>query len=128
MPREPGSPGDRLRFARSDLAIARVPVAGDVLREALCFHARQAAEKSLKAVLLKLGIAHPRTHNLKTLLSLLPQSLAVPPDVAASAELSDYAVTARYPGEFEEVTEAEHQEALRLAETVVAWASAVVGS
>lgn len=70
---EPGSPADWLRHARSDLLVAQSPAGPGVLLEALCYHLQQAAEKSLKAVLIHCGIAPPRTHNLKLLLELLPQ-------------------------------------------------------
>jgi HEPN domain-containing protein len=56
MSPEPGSPAAWLRYARSDLALARVPARGEVLLESLCFHAQQAVEKSLKAVLVGRGI------------------------------------------------------------------------
>ncbi len=49
--RLPGSPADWLRHAHSDLELARVGRATKVLLEGLCFHAQQAAEKALKAVL-----------------------------------------------------------------------------
>ena len=41
----PGSPEDWLRYARSDLAIARAYSLHGALVEALCFHAQQAAKK-----------------------------------------------------------------------------------
>ena len=46
-----GSPVDWLRYAESDLEIARIPQSFRILLEGLCFHAQQAAEKTLKAVL-----------------------------------------------------------------------------
>lgn len=46
----PGSPDDWLRRARSDLALAKVPLPEGALYEDLCFHAQQAAEKAIKAV------------------------------------------------------------------------------
>jgi HEPN domain-containing protein len=121
MPPEPGSPADWLRFADSDLILAQAR-SGSVLLEMLCFHAQQAAEKSLKAVLLARGIAFPRTHNLQVLLDLLPEAALRPPDVDRAAGLSDYAVHARYPGEYEPVSEDEYREAVRLAQAVVHWA------
>lgn len=48
-----GSPDDWLRHAYSDLELARVALPAKVLLELLCFHAQQAAEKSLKAVYLQ---------------------------------------------------------------------------
>jgi hypothetical protein len=41
---------------------------------------------------------------------------------AQATVLTRYAMDTRYPGGFEPVGAAEHQEAVRLAETVVAWA------
>jgi HEPN domain-containing protein len=88
----------------------------------LCFHAQQAAEKSLKAVLLAHEVEFPRTHNLRVLRDLLPPTLAVVPEVEQAVELSDYATMARYPGAYEPVIEEEYREAIRLAEAVVTWA------
>ena len=119
MPPEPGAPADWLRFAESDLALARAPAAPGVLYEMLCFHAQQAAEKSLKAVLLAHKIEFPRTHNLRVLRDLLPPRLPVPSEVEQSVELSDYATMARYPGAYEPVTEDEYREAIRLAAAAV---------
>ena len=68
-----GSPTDWLRRARSDLALAKsTPAGGDVLPESLCFHAQQSVEKAIKAVLVFSGVPFPRTHNIGTLLELLP--------------------------------------------------------
>ena len=47
MPPEAGSPRDWLRLAKADLAIARLELPPDGLLELLCFHAQQAAEKSI---------------------------------------------------------------------------------
>ena len=49
----PGSPREWIEHARSDLALARLGRdAQDVLPAQVCFHAQQAVEKALKAVLL----------------------------------------------------------------------------
>jgi HEPN domain-containing protein len=48
------------------------------LLEGLCFHAQQAAEKALKAVLIAKGIPPPKTHNIRILLDLLPQDVILP--------------------------------------------------
>ena len=125
---EPGSPADWLRFAKSDLAVAQRPPDGHVLTETLCFHAQQAVEKSLKAVLLAGGVPFPRTHNLKVLSDLLPRTSPLPPELEEAVALTDYAVTPRYPGEQEPVTEDEYLEAVRLAGAVVAWAETVVAN
>ena len=125
-PIEAGSPADWLRYARSDLNLARIAVGSDVMLEMLCFHAQQAAEKGIKAVLLGAGIPFPRTHNIGSLLALLPATHTLSPDVALAVSLTDYAVANRYPGEYEEVSDVDYEEAIRLASAVVAWADHIV--
>jgi HEPN domain-containing protein len=116
-----GSPEEWLRYAHSDLEIARVTPSPDMLLEGLCFHAQQTAEKALKALLIALGIDFPRTHSIRRLLDLLPADLNVPESIQETASLTDYAVLTRYPGDLEPVDEEEYQEAIRLAETVLSW-------
>lgn len=70
----PGNPADWLRHARSDLAVAEGLVSGDVLVETLCYHAQQAVEKSLKAVLVYRGIEFPYTHNIARLITIVRES------------------------------------------------------
>ena len=111
-----------MRFARSDLAVARSVHDADVLMETLCFHAQQAVEKSLKAVLLARSVAFPHTHNLRILMDLVSNVESLPPDVVASVGLVGYAVEVRYPGIYEDITEDEYREAVRLATVVLVWA------
>jgi len=127
MQREMDLPAEWMRYAKSDLALSKAPVSGDVLLENLCFHAQQAVEKSIKAVLITKGIPFPKTHNIDTLIGLLPGDVPVPPDDAKAVELTEYAVMLRYPGVNEPVTEEEYHETVRLAESVVKWAEGVIG-
>ena len=117
----PGSPAHWLRHARSDLALAQVARPDDTLLEALCFHAQQAAEKALKALLVQEGLDIPRTHSIRALLDLLPPEIDAPDGVVEAAELTEYAVEARYPGALESVSEQEHVRAVALAQAVVRW-------
>ncbi|MEX2137974.1 MAG: HEPN domain-containing protein [Pirellulales bacterium] len=126
-PVSPGSPGDWLRHARADLALAQVEVSPQLL-ELLCFHAQQACEKSLKAVLVYFGVAVPKTHNLRALVDLISKYASVPMDIAGCAELTDYAVTTRYPGVYEPVTENEHREAVQTADQTIRWVETLVGA
>ena len=89
-----------------------------VLEDA-CFHAQQAVEKSVKAVLTAWAIHFPKTHNLFALFDLLPSGIPLPPDEEETARLTEYAAAARYPGSEEPVTGDEYREALRLAQGVV---------
>lgn len=128
MQPEAGSPADWLRFAHSDLDYAQACASPRVLLEARCFHLQQAAERSLKAVLVSLGGEAPKTHNLRLLRDLLPAETPVPEEVEQAVRLSKYAVETRYPESGLPVTEEEYREALRLAEAVVDWAAEVIGS
>lgn len=126
----PGSPKDWLAHAESDLNLARIArEQKGVLPEQACFHTQQAAEKALKAVLLFKGIDFPLVHDIEELLELAKQNgLALPQEVSDAGTLTPYAVEARYPGHLEEVTSADSDEAIHIAEAVFNWASGVVGS
>jgi len=123
----PGSAEDWLRHARSDFELARMPKPPAVLHTSLCFHAQQAAERALKAVLISRGISFPSTHSIRALLDLLSSAVTVPQEVAEGAALTEYAVTLRYPTNAEPVNEEEWKEAVRLAEVVFNWAEKLVG-
>ena len=116
-----GSPEDWLRYAYSDLELAKLSPPPGVLLEGLCFHAQQAAEKALKAVLVAHETPFPKTHSIRMLLDLLPEDLYVPEEIEDAASLTDYAVMIRYPGDTEPVDEEEYREAISLAEAVVSW-------
>ncbi len=115
-----------LENACADLALAGVALPPGALYEHLCFHAHQAAEKSLKAVLLHLEVEFPFTHNLQALFDLLPSNLHTPSQILEAVDLNPYAVATRYPGEFEPVTQDDHRDAMRLAEAVTQWAAGII--
>lgn len=97
--------------------------------EELCFDLQQCAEKSLKAVLIKHNIQFPRTHNIAELLVLIKKKLkiTIPDDIKEGAILTDYAVTTRYPCDYNPVTEKEYEEAVMIAKRVHMWAMSLVG-
>ena len=121
-----GTPEEWLARSRSDLALASVRPVGAIRLEDLCYHAQQSVEKAIKAVLFRFGIEFPRTHNIKTLTECLPIEVFRDPVLDAAAILSDYAVTARYPGDYEPVSRGELRTALHLAREVLAWAEVAV--
>lgn len=125
----PGSPQDWLAHAESDLNLARIArEQKDVLPEQACFHAQQAAEKALKAVLLFKKIEFPLVHDIEELLELAKQNgLVLPREVSDAGALTPYAVEARYPGHMEEIAPSDVDEAIHLAEGVFTWASGVIG-
>jgi HEPN domain-containing protein len=118
-----GTPEEWLNRARSNLAIAKQPRTDEIYWADLCFETQQAAEKSLKAVLLARKIKFRFVHDLAELLTVLENNgVALTNDVREAAILTDYSVEARYPGPFEPVTEEEFRESLRIAEAVIVWA------
>ena len=103
--------------------IARSPLPEGAFYEDLCFHAQQAAEKALKAVYQHYGWTFRYTHDLEKLINgLREKGLIVPPEVEDADALTSFAWESRYPGLSEPVTEEEHKEAIRQAETTVVWA------
>jgi HEPN domain-containing protein len=84
-----------------------------------CFHAQQAAEKYLKALLTWQQIEFPKTHDIDQLLDLLQPSA---PETAAAlrqaAALTPYGVELRYPGEQSDPDIEEAERAIALAEVV----------
>jgi HEPN domain-containing protein len=122
MPPERGSPQDWLIHAESDLQVAVTGKSPKVLYETLCFHAQQAVEKALKAVLIANKIPSTKTHNIGTLIGMLPAHVELSEELKEAAELTTYAVMARYPGDLEPVTEDEYLEAIGLAKKVLNWA------
>jgi HEPN domain-containing protein len=112
-----------LSRAQSNLDRARAGKVRDtILYEDLCFDCQQAAEKSLKAMLVAYDKESPHTHIIAHLLETLEQSgLEIPEDVKSSSDLTEYAVHTRYPGLYEPVTAKEFREALAVAEHVHEW-------
>jgi len=94
-----------LRFAAEDLRAA-----GTLLRETqipprhVCWLAQQAAEKAIKAALVFLQIEFPKTHDLDALRNLVPEDWTVRQAFPDLAELTEWSVEARYPGDWPEAT------------------------
>ncbi len=87
------------------------------------FHAQQAVEKALKAVLASRDVEFPFTHDLEGLLELCARSqIEVPEALVSSAGLlTPYAVRHRYGEEPPKLVD--RQTAERLAALAVAWAA-----
>jgi HEPN domain-containing protein len=127
--RDASDPQEWLRRARSNLIRAiedrRLP---GVVYEDLCFDAQQAAEKAIKAVLLHQGAPIPRIHGLGELLALVRKhGTEIPASITEAAALTEYAVTTRYPGTGEDISEAEYEKAVELARRTVDWAEGLIG-
>ena len=97
-----------LRFSGEDIEVARRLLAEQppAPRHA-CFFFQQAAEKALKAALVLEGIDFPFTHDLDALRNLFPEHGTVWAAQVDLAELTEWGVETRYPGDWEEPTEAD---------------------
>lgn len=84
----------------------------------IAYHAQQCAEKHLKAYLVFHAIDFPYTHNLSQLLDLCADRAAWVEGLRDAEELTPFAITARYPGEEEEVLEEEARRAVEIAARV----------
>lgn len=85
--------------AEGDLAVAEHELflpPNKMVREAVCFHAQQAVEKFLKAVLASHGVSIKKTHNIALLLA---ECSDLDRDFFQIdlGELQSYAVDVRYP-------------------------------
>jgi HEPN domain-containing protein len=102
--------------------LARASGAGIYLED-LCFNLQQAAEKAIKALLIKHGVAFPYVHDLGELLLLLEDvGQSVPEMIRQSVRLTRFAVFTRYPGFAPPIGHEEYREALAIAEAVLRWA------
>jgi HEPN domain-containing protein len=66
----------------------------------VAFHAQQAIEKSLKAVIEENGFIVPKIHSLKKLLKICKSFVKIPTDDEMIIALDSLYLESRYPGEF----------------------------
>ncbi|MDQ3991858.1 MAG: HEPN domain-containing protein [Actinomycetota bacterium] len=87
-----------LRKATEDLEALRVlAVASTVADWVVGFHAQQAVEKAVKAVVTAAGLRAGKTHDLEELLAPVGDArIDVPQWLAATADLQQFAVIGRY--------------------------------
>lgn len=108
-----------LDYARSDLTVAETMQETEAGRPRhVAYHAQQAAEKAIKALLVFEQIEFPFTHELDVLRDLAPAGSGLHSAFADLESLSRWAVRARYPV-FDEPTQAEATDAKQLAAGVV---------
>lgn len=107
-----------LRYAGEDLRTAEMLLERSGIPRISCFHAQQAAEKSIKAIFVFMQVDFPFTHNLDRLRDLLPEGWAVKEDFPDLAELSEWAMEPRYPGDLREATQEDAKAAVELARKV----------
>ena len=97
-----------LQFSTEDLDVARLLLTGrPQASRHVCWLSQQAAEKALKAALVLEGIEFPFTHDLDALRNRLPETWSVRTTHTDLAELTQWAVETRYPGDWPEATESD---------------------
>jgi len=94
----PDRPEVLLHKARQDeLVVERLLGDPDVDDDTLGFHAKQAVEKLLKAVLTSRNVDYPRTHNLGVLIELLASNgIELPAELADIDRLTPFGTVFRY--------------------------------
>ena len=114
---------DWMQHAWFDMAVAKMVENDEIAPEIITFHAQQAVEKALKALLIQRQVDFPRTHVIGVLLGLCKESgYKIEENLEEAATLSRYAVASRYPGEKEAITRQEARLAADLANQVLNWA------
>lgn len=122
MPRDPARMEDTrawLTKAKLDLEAGEFEKAKPSLLGDVAFHAQQAAEKALKALLAWHDIPFPKTHDIERLGRICVQTVpSLQSAVDRAVPLTEYAWKFRYPGEVEQPTRDEVEEALTAARAV----------
>ena len=111
---------ERVAKAENDLknAAHTLTLGDECPTDTVCFHAQQCVEKYLKALLVMLQIAFSRTHDIETLVHLLPGELQPSLAVEQQRRLTEYATVMRYPGPYEPAMLQEAGEAVDCAQRV----------
>ena len=124
----PEDPREWLNRARSDLLLSKTKKGGIYLED-LCFHAQQAVEKAIKALLIKKGVEFPYVHDIAELLTLLEKTgQKLPKTIREGEKLTRFAVFTRYPGIAQTISQKEYEEAIKVAEEVVRWVKEQFGN
>lgn len=105
-----------LEHAEEDLRLAKhaFKLSSSRPHKLIAFHAQQCAEKYLKAFLALKKVDFPYTHNISLLLEISCNHAGWAKDLREAETLTDYAVTARYPGT-EKVTKKDAELAVKTA-------------
>ena len=121
-------PSGLLDLAAADLTTAHRLVVPGLYHNA-CYHAQQAAEKALKAVLLHEMATFPKTHDLSRLVDASRASQPTFPEFSIeSAILNEYAVDMRYdPYALIDIDRDEPEAALGYAQDILDHARRLLG-
>ena len=108
-----------LRYAAEDLEAAQELLDASVSPRHVCFLAQQSAEKAIKAVLVFLQVDFPKSHDLEALANLLPDDCRIRGLRAELPALTEWAIEARYPGNWPEASTADAENSIRTVKEVV---------
>ena len=109
-----------LKKAESDLKAARILLDTQMEDYFLsAFHSQQAAEKFLKAYLVRHQVEFRKTHDLEELVSLAdPTDHALRDEIGSCVWLTPFGVEFRYPGEYPTVDHPEAERAYKESEAL----------
>ncbi len=119
-----------VEFAKTDLGVAKhlneryypKPM------EIICYHCQQAAEKAVKAIIIKYKTqgGMPKKHNLSFLLEQIKNNVDIPEVYYDYADaLTPYGIAVRYPNELG-IEEHHVQNALLYAQEIVDWTEKII--
>lgn len=115
------------KAAQDEAAVHELLRNRQVADEIVAFHAQQACEKALKAVLALHGVRYGRTHNLGTLLDLLTDGgVDVPPDLTEVENLTPFGVLFRYEDFPSDTEPFDRSRAYALVQRVREWAVSLI--
>ena len=111
--------GRWLAFARGDFESAVALLATATPNRNVGYLAQQAAEKSLKAVILLDAAPFEMTHDLTAVAAQLPAGFMQPVSTADLAWLADLETSGRYPDEGDTVTHDDARRAVAMARSIL---------
>ena len=117
-----------LRYAREDLEAAEQLIETTAAPRHVCFLAQQSAEKAIKAILVFCQIDFPKSHDLEALTNLIPQEWEIRRRNLDVSTLTEWAVEARYPGNWPETTRSDAQTALAAAKEILEIVAVDIGA
>lgn len=112
-----------LSKARTDkLVLDKLVDDPEIADDAIGFHAQQAVEKLLKAVLANRNVEYPRVHDIDRLVDLLEaHDGSLPPQARQLDELTPWATQLRYD-ELLDIERLDRQRTQQLVDAVLEWA------
>lgn len=111
---------DWIQKAENDLvtAVHTLKLRRKCPTDTVCYHAQQCVEKYGKALLTLLNIDFPRTHDLTILARRLPKEVKLTATLEELDRMTEYAITSRYPGDYEVISLAEARKAVQIARQI----------